>query len=99
MSEPATDPATGSSLQTRPSLLLRVRDWEDSSSWNEFYRLYRQLVYGCARRSGLAHADAEEVTQEIFKRVAETIHELDYDPQRGKFRSWLMTLARWRIAN
>jgi RNA polymerase sigma factor (sigma-70 family) len=88
-----------SSLRTRPSLLLRVRNWEDSTSWAEFHRLYRKLVYGLARRSGLAHADAEDVTQEVFKRVAETIHEFESNPDRGTFRGWLMNLTRWRIAD
>lgn len=94
-----SDPETVSSLRTRPSLLARVRDWDDAASWTEFYGLYRKLVFGLARRAGLAHADAEDVTQEVFKRVAETIHEFESDPERGKFRGWLMNLTRWRVAN
>jgi RNA polymerase sigma factor (sigma-70 family) len=90
---------TVSSLRTRPSLLGRVRQWDDSASWNEFYRLYKKLIYGLARRSGLPHAEAEDVTQDVFKRVAETIHQFESDPNRGKFRGWLMNLTRWRIAN
>ena len=90
---------TVSSLRTRPSLLARVQQWDDRASWNEFHRLYRKLVYGLARRSGLSHADAEEVTQDVFKRVAETIHEFESDPARGKFRGWLMNLTRWRIVD
>jgi RNA polymerase sigma-70 factor (ECF subfamily) len=94
-----TNSETVSSLRTRPSLLFRVRSWEDSTSWGEFHRLYRKLVYGLARRSGLAHADAEDVTQDVFKRVAETIHQFESDPNRGTFRGWLMNLTRWRIAD
>ena len=97
MNPSESDPV--STLRTRPSLLLRVQSWEDSTSWNEFHRLYRKLVYGLARRSGLAHADAEDVTQEVFKRVAETIHDFESNPNRGTFRGWLMNLTRWRIAD
>ncbi len=93
------DEATVSSLRTRQTLLVRVRDWDDTASWKEFYTLYRKLVFGLARRSGLPHADAEDVTQDVFKRVAETIHEFESDPARGKFRGWLMNLTRWRVAN
>ena len=89
----------GSTLRTRPSLLFRVREASDSVSWKEFHRLYWRLIYGRARRSGLAHADAEEVTQDVFKRVAQTIHEFDLDPERGSFRGWLTKLTRWRIAD
>jgi RNA polymerase sigma factor (sigma-70 family) len=78
---------------------VRVRDWDDAASWKEFYALYRKLIFGLARRSGLSHADAEDVTQDVFKRVAETIHEFECDPERGTFRGWLMNLTRWRVAN
>lgn len=87
------------SLLTRASLLFRLRDWDDSNSWEEFYRLYRKLVYGLARRSGLSHAEAEDVVQDVFKRVAETIQNFETKPQRGSFRAWLMNLTRWRIAD
>jgi RNA polymerase sigma factor (sigma-70 family) len=89
----------GTSLLTRPSLLFRVREWSDSASWEEFHRLYRRLIYGRARRAGLSHADAEDVAQDVFKRVAETIREFDTNPERGSFRGWLMKLTHWRIAD
>ena len=92
-------PHPGTSLLTRPSLLFRVREWSDSASWEEFHRLYRRLIYGRARRAGLSHADAEDVAQDVFKRVAETIRDFDTDPERGSFRGWLMKLTHWRIAD
>lgn len=92
-------PNPGTSLLTRPSLIYRVREWQDRASWEEFNRLYRRLVHGRARRAGLSHADAEDVAQDVFQRVAETIKDFDYDPQRGSFRGWLMKLTHWRIAD
>lgn len=93
------DPAQPSSLHTRPTLLFRLRDWRDETSWSEFYRLYRNFVYGLARRGGLSHVEAEEVAQEVFVRVAETIKDFESDPARGTFRGWLARLTRWRIAD
>jgi RNA polymerase sigma factor (sigma-70 family) len=94
------DPAENShSVRTRSSLLFRLRDWQDAASWQEFYRLYQKLVYGLAIRAGLTRVEAEEVTQDVFKRVAETIGEFESNPQRGSFRGWLMNLTRWRIAD
>ena len=75
---------------TRPSLLFRVREWNDSVSWEEFHRLYRRLIYGRARRAGLSHADAEDVAQDVFKRVAETIRDWIGLPSI----SWRMSSAR-----
>lgn len=92
-------PLPPSTLRTRPTLLFRLRDWQDEASWTEFYRLYYQFVFGFARRAGLSHADAEEVAQDVFKRVAETVHEFEADPARGSFRGWLLNLTRWRITD
>ncbi len=89
----------GSTLRTRPTLLFRVREWQDGESWEEFHRLYRRLVYGRARRAGLGHEDAEDVAQDVFKRVAETIKDFDASPELGSFRGWLMKLTHWRIAD
>lgn len=89
----------GTSLLTRPTLLFRVRDTADSASWEEFHRLYRRLIYGRARRVGLSHADAEEVAQDVFKRVSETIQNFEHDRERGSFRGWLMQLTHWRITD
>lgn len=88
-----------SSLLTRPTLLFRLRDWDDRPSWEEFYRMYRRLVYGLATRSGLTHAEAEDVVQDVFRHVAEKIAEFESRPQRGAFRRWLMNQTRWRIAD
>jgi RNA polymerase sigma factor (sigma-70 family) len=88
-----------SSLLTRPSLLFRLRDWEDGTSWEEFYRLYRRLVYGLARRYGLTHVEAEDVVQEVFRHVAENIKDFESRTNRGAFRRWLMNQTRWRITD
>jgi RNA polymerase sigma-70 factor (ECF subfamily) len=88
-----------STLETRASLLLQVRNWDDAVGWKEFYGLYRRLVYGFARRAGLVHVEAEEVTQDVFKRVAQTIHSFDANRKDGSFRGWLLNLTRWRIAD
>lgn len=93
------NPDPGSELRTRPTLLFRLRDWKDAPSWEEFHRLYRQFVLGLAERAGLTHEEAEEVAQDVFRRVAETIAEFEANPQRGSFRRWLMNLTRWRIAD
>ena len=89
--------STDSTLRTRSSLLFRLRKWEDKTSWDEFYALYRKLVYGYARRYGLSHEEAEEVTQDVFVRVGKTIQDFESNPEKGSFRGWLMNLTRWRV--
>ncbi len=84
------------SLQTRASLLKRLRDLDDAESWNRFYETYSRAVRGLARKRGLTNAEAEEVAQEVFKRIAETIHAFEPTERTGSFRRWLYQLARWR---
>jgi len=95
----ASSLGSATSLRTRATLLCRIQDWDDSASWSEFYRLYRRLVYGLARRAGLNHDEAQDVIQDVFKRVAETIKDFRPGRTRGSFRSWLMNLTRWRISD
>jgi RNA polymerase sigma factor (sigma-70 family) len=80
--------------ETRPSLLLRLRDPRDQEAWSRFVDVYGPLVHSHARRRGLSNEDAEDVTQRVFARVSEAIRKFDYDPQRGKFRDWLGFIVR-----
>jgi RNA polymerase sigma-70 factor (ECF subfamily) len=73
---------------------MRIRDAADGEAWQQFVALYAPLVYRLARKRGLQDADAADVTQEVFHKVSITIQNLDYDPRRGSFRGWLLTLAR-----
>jgi RNA polymerase sigma-70 factor (ECF subfamily) len=83
--------------ETRPSLVVRIRDAADTAAWRLFVDLYGPLVYAFARRHGLQDADAADLTQEVMRSVAGAVRSLDYDPRRGSFRSWLYTVARSRL--
>ncbi len=84
---------------TRPSLLLRIRDHTDSAAWRAFDAVYRPMLYRFARASGLGHDDAEDTAQQCLVGVSEHIGEFAYDPQRGRFKSWLRTLVNNRVRN
>jgi RNA polymerase sigma-70 factor (ECF subfamily) len=84
---------------TQPSLLVRLRDAQDDRAWTQFVEIYAPLVYGYARRQGLQDADAADLTQEVLRAVATAVGRLDYDPQRGSFRSWLFTVVRNKLRN
>ena len=94
------DPAPGDdSLATRASLLGRIKNWEDARSWEEFTQTYSRLIRAVAIKAGLSEAEAKDVEQETLLCVAKTIHEFESNPDRGTFKSWLLNLTRWRIAD
>jgi len=87
------------SLQTRESLLSRLRDHEDKESWQTFFDLYWRLLYNVARRAGLDDPDAQDVVQDAVMAIAREIPQFHYDPQRGTFKQWLFRILRRRIAD
>jgi RNA polymerase sigma-70 factor (ECF subfamily) len=76
-----------------------LRDARDAPAWAQFVQVYAPLVYGFAHRQGLQDADAADLTQEVLQAVAGAIRGLDYDPARGSFRGWLLTVVRSRLSN
>jgi RNA polymerase sigma-70 factor (ECF subfamily) len=90
-------PGHGSSLETRPSLLQRLKSGEDTQSWQEFYRTYGGLMRFFAEKAGLTADEAEEVVQETAIGVARRLPEFAYDPKVCRFKTWLLNLVRWRI--
>ena len=87
------------STPTRPSLLLQLRDTENQQAWEDFVRIYTPLIYGFCCQRGLQNADAVDVAQEVLKAVTRTIQRFEYDPTRGKFRNWLLTVTRNKFNN
>jgi RNA polymerase sigma factor (sigma-70 family) len=86
-----------SRLNTRPSLLMRIRDAGDNGAWRTFVDLYAPVIYGYSRKQGLIDADAADVVQEVLSQVARSIRSFDYQPERGRFRNWLCVVTRSKV--
>lgn len=85
---------------TRMSLIERLADWEDQRTWDEFYQTYWRLIFSVSTKSGLSHDEAFDVVQETVLSVAKQWKKgQKYDPAKGSFKTWLMNITRWRIAD
>jgi RNA polymerase sigma-70 factor (ECF subfamily) len=83
-----------SALHTRPSLLVRVRDAQDTEAWTTFVDTYGPVVYRYGRARGLQEADAADLMQDVLAEVARCIRTFQYQPERGRFRDWFGTVTR-----
>jgi RNA polymerase sigma factor (sigma-70 family) len=86
-------------LPTRRSLVSKLKSWENQDSWREFFDTYWKLIYSVACKAGLDEAEAQEAVQEAIISVAKEMKEFRYDPARGGFKAWLLTITRRRIAD
>src|SRR5690349_18325202 len=86
-------------IPTRATLIQRLKDWDDQSSWQDFFDTYWKLIYGVALKGGLTEAEAQDVVQETMISVAKHMPTFEYDPAIGSFKTWLLNMTRWRITD
>ena len=84
-------------IPTRSSLLNRLRDLDDESSWREFFETYWKLIYRAAIKAGLSEVEAQDAVQETIVTVSRRIQSFKYDPAAGSFKGWLLHTTRWRV--
>lgn len=78
---------------THTTLLARLGDSQDRDAWDEFCARYGELIRGFARRQGLQPADCDDCLQDVLIKLTGAMPRFQYDPSRGKFRSYLKTVA------
>ena len=81
-------------LNTRQTLLLKIRDQYDDSAWEEFIKFYRPYIYRVIQNLQVNTSDREDVIQEVMLIAWKKLPEFEYDNSKGRFRSWLCTVAR-----
>jgi RNA polymerase sigma factor (sigma-70 family) len=86
--------------RTRMSLIDRLADWEDQRTWDEFYQTYWRLIFSVSVKAGLSPDEAMDAVQETVLAIAKQWKTgQKYDPAKGSFKTWLMNMTRWRIAD
>ena len=85
-------------LETRSSLIHRLKATINGESWQDFFNTYWELIFNVARRAGLSHADAQDVVQETIVKVHKSFDRFQYDRKRGSFKGWLRSVTRSRLA-
>lgn len=80
--------------ETRPSLMLRLREPQDQQAWAEFVSIYQPAVLKVLRQRGLQEADAQDVSQQVVIAVSQAVEQWKPDGKQASFRRWLFSIAR-----
>lgn len=83
---------------THSTLLERMRDAANPMAWQEFFNRYWRAMYAFALRQRCSEHTAEDVVQDAMLAVYENIDIFNYDRSRGRFKNWLLTLVRQKVA-
>jgi RNA polymerase sigma factor (sigma-70 family) len=93
------DSTMADDLQTRASFLSRLTRTDCDREWVIFYQRYGPVILSFCRRRGLDDAAARDVLQETTMLLLRKLPKFEYQPARGRFRNWLLTLVAGKIAD
>ncbi len=72
--------------------LVRRARMGDSAAWETIVTTYSRRIFSLAFRFTSNASSAEDLTQEVFVRIYNTLGQ--YDAKQGNLSNWLMRLAR-----
>ncbi len=84
---------------TTTALLDGLHAPNNRDAWGEFDRRYRPILVAFLHRMGLHDADSADVAQETLAAFVQEYRAGKYDRAKGRLRSWLIGIARCRLAD
>jgi RNA polymerase sigma-70 factor (ECF subfamily) len=78
--------------ETSLTLLIRLQQKADPTSWQRFVDIYAPLIGKWLARSPLQSADHDDIAQEVLKIIVQKLP--DFERRReGSFRTWLRVVT------
>jgi RNA polymerase sigma-70 factor (ECF subfamily) len=84
-------------LATQPSLIVRLSTASQQGDWALFYEKYAAVIVSFAQKQGLDPHGARDALQETMLVVMRKLPAFTYDPARGRFRNWLLSIVANKV--
>jgi len=79
---------------TRHTLIQRVKDPHNEDAWKIFSDTYKGFIVSVLRKLGIREAEVSDLSQEVIVKLWKQLPNFDYEPKKGKFRTWLYHIVR-----
>ena len=79
---------------TKQTLIMRAQNQDDQHAWNDFVSYYQPFIIVILNYTGIKKTDQDDICQDILLKLWKNLQKFSYDPERGKFRTWLKTIIR-----
>lgn len=86
-------------VTTTTLLLDGLKDAANQNVWQEFHGRYLPVMLAFARKLGLNPEDAADAAQDALVRFVREYRTGRYDRTRGRLRSWLIGIVKYRVAD
>ena len=86
-------------MQTRQTLIERLKDKHDEESWKTFTQIYQRYIYVVIRRMNINHSECEDLVQEVLFNIWNKLPDFQYSPDKAKFRTWLSLVIKNKVLN
>jgi RNA polymerase sigma-70 factor (ECF subfamily) len=84
-------------IATQKSLLERLSAASREGDWELFYLKYAAVIVSFAQKQGLEEHGARDALQETMLVVMRKLPSFAYDPERGRFRNWLLGIVANKV--
>ncbi len=81
-------------LNTRFTLLQKIKNCQDDQSWEEFVNYYQGYIYAVVLNMNINYHDTQDLVQAVLLKAWKNLPSFEYDPGKGRFRGWLTTVTK-----
>ncbi len=79
---------------TRKTLLSRLKQLDNESSWHEFHNYYSNFIHSIILKMGILNTDVDDLSQKVLLKIWQALPTFDYNKSKGHFRNWLYTVTK-----